>query len=709
MRSVQKNPITTQLDLNAVGQALASAGRRPTRTSRGLSFRCICGQHKRDDAKPSAEAWIDPDGRLAVTCWAPLGDNAILRQNILALMGIGREVAPRHPAPTFQIGKPIDDTARRRRAQAIWATSYPIPDECQSPPRLWLDGKCGLWGRVSPAIRWQPDLGPDGRAGYIVCLLATPEAWAEAYPALPEPSAVHRVGITADGRKAPRAFRLGAEHWGDKRTDGPMRGCVLQLGDPSDDHPTIRVAEGIADALAVHCRWQQTTWALCGTAGFSNAAIADALSGADTIIHADAGQAGEKAALTLRDAVQKNGGDARAYAPAEGDDPADALGDIGYSLDDGAETDFGESETVQWREIMASTDGQLLDVPRAVAGHESGKSCGHSHGTNMAKSATFFALPERTIETRCMEPYAVSSNLPRGERHWQPGDCTSCPGCMRWWKVKIRGRLRFAGGGRAILQIPFDTLEEAKAWREKQGKRFSARSCRIINPAETGLILIFIYCGKVTDRQMQNTLRAMDREGLAGTFVREKATEDDLEKILPVTKAIETDSGERVNTVSFSPSMPKLGKKPDDYLYGDPERHDEYLPPEKITDLPVQYHFQQSLSVDHQALLNSADRMARQDLYLEVGEFREWVDMIKAGDIRTVSNLRDELTGEYGGSAQLLFDCANWYADRAEYRWAYGPVLEAVGMLPDHILGMLGVTLPRPPRCPYCGARACAC
>ena len=58
-----------------------------------------------DDAKPSAEAWIDPDGRLAVTCWAPLGDNAILRQNVLALMGIGREVAPRHPAPTFQIGK----------------------------------------------------------------------------------------------------------------------------------------------------------------------------------------------------------------------------------------------------------------------------------------------------------------------------------------------------------------------------------------------------------------------------------------------------------------------------------------------------------------------------------------------------------------------------------------------------------------------------
>ena len=104
---------------------------------------------------------------------------------------------------------------------------------------------------------------------------------------------VQRIAVNADGLQV-KGHRLSKEHWGNKKSNGTIRGGALILGNATS-RSTVRVA----DALAIHTRWQQQTWALCGTSGFANQDIARALAEfADVIIHADAGEAGEKAALT---------------------------------------------------------------------------------------------------------------------------------------------------------------------------------------------------------------------------------------------------------------------------------------------------------------------------------------------------------------------------------------------------------------------------
>ena len=66
-----------------------------------------------------------------------------------------------------------------------------------------------------------------------------------------------------------------------------------------------------------------------------------------------------------------------------------------------------------------------------------------------------------------------------------------------------------------------------------------------------------------------------------------------------------------------------------------------------------------------------------------------------------------EATGtEYGGSPNLILQCARWYVGQVPFMLAYGPVMEAMGMLPPYVAEALGAS---PRRCPVCGSRHCDC
>ena len=167
--------------------------------------------------------------------------------------------------------------------------------------------------------------------GSAMALLAPPSAWREAYPNLPEPSAIQRISINADGIQVDGLRITGG--WINKRSDGPMTGSVVIFG-LSEQCGTVRVAEGIGDALAVHGRWQQETWATCGTPGFKNKDLAkDLAQYEEVIIHSDAGEPGERAANILRDNIREAGGFAQVCPPASGSDPADARGEIAGAAD----------------------------------------------------------------------------------------------------------------------------------------------------------------------------------------------------------------------------------------------------------------------------------------------------------------------------------------------------------------------------------------
>ena len=125
----------------------------------------------------------------------------------------------------------------------------------------------------------------------------------------------------------------------DKRTLGDKTGRVLVLGNPllvTIDAP-VRVAEGVADALALAARFTGPAVASMGDAGMNATGFAQWLASTveGVIIHADNDTAGQKAASRLCGGIRIHGGTARAVLPPDGKDagvvssmnPFDALTD----------------------------------------------------------------------------------------------------------------------------------------------------------------------------------------------------------------------------------------------------------------------------------------------------------------------------------------------------------------------------------------------
>ena len=270
------------------------------------------------------------------------------------------EPVPPRPNSNSTEGKPATD--RSRLARAIWTSSDAIPKDNSHPARRWFENR-HLWRQELPAppvLRWKTARGGHTGAGSIVAMLAAPEAWASAWPSLPTPSAVQIISVDKGG--GPSLDRPADKGGLNKRTLGAANGAVSVIGNPvlGEAVMPMRIAEGLADALAIAARYEGPVVAMCGTSGMRNLTLAAwlATAPAGVVIHADADQAGEgrapagtTAAGTLRQAIASFEGNASALYPPEGfKDAAEAAQAAGFS---GLREDWIEyartlAETTDW-------------------------------------------------------------------------------------------------------------------------------------------------------------------------------------------------------------------------------------------------------------------------------------------------------------------------------------------------------------------------
>ena len=213
--------------------------------------------------------------------------------------------------------------------RALWAASVPIPTSPDHPARRWLF-RCKLWWPelpLPPAVRWMDAKGRHTGAVSIIALAAPPSAWADAWPQLPTPAAVQILHLDSDGRPA---LDRPVENGGlAKRTFGLARGAVLIIGSPvlSEALTPARVAEGLADTLALASRYEGPAICPFGTSGLRSPALAEWLAGAPhgVLVHCDRDPpkdgrppTGRRAAALLRRAIRDVGGTAEIVAPAVG-------------------------------------------------------------------------------------------------------------------------------------------------------------------------------------------------------------------------------------------------------------------------------------------------------------------------------------------------------------------------------------------------------
>ena len=234
---------------------------------------------------------------------------------------------------------PADSQAPIKRtilARSIWASAAAIPRDESHPARRWFANRL-LWRPempTPPLLRWQAADSRHTGAGSILALLAPPTAWCEAWPGLPEPTAIQLIAVDDNGN--PTLDKPSEEGGLGKRTIGNAHGTVVMVGNPMLPNASapIRVAEGLADALAVAARYDAPVVATAGTGGMRNPTIIEWLAAASrgVVIHADAdtpkngkSPAGTSAAGFLRSAILNAGGDATAiYPPAGYKDVAEA-------------------------------------------------------------------------------------------------------------------------------------------------------------------------------------------------------------------------------------------------------------------------------------------------------------------------------------------------------------------------------------------------
>ena len=317
--TAQRAAASEQLIAHAILPGLT--GVRPNRIKGGWSFHCPL-EHRKKNAP--AAIWVNADGWISVHCFDCRRD-AELRQALVAphLRSLTNYTPPpRAPAP------PQRPKAQSNLPDRIWATTVPIPSDPLHPARRWLANR-NLWRDEVDApdqLRWIPAgltrPGPHTGAGSIVALLAKPSDWAHAWPELPKLAAIEIIAVDQAGHPAlDRPQRDGGL---DKRTLGSKTGAVLVIGNPILDNAdaAVRVAEGVADALALAARFPGPAVASMGDAGMNATGFPQWLATAaqGVIIHADNDDAGQRAARRLRGSILIHGSTARAVLPPEGKD-----------------------------------------------------------------------------------------------------------------------------------------------------------------------------------------------------------------------------------------------------------------------------------------------------------------------------------------------------------------------------------------------------
>lgn len=298
------------------------SGVKQSRGRNHWAFYCPLGHRKKN---ASAAIWVNEAGWVSVHCF-DCQRNADLRDAIVTPALAGRDFSPTGPPSTSHLREP----SRAVPAEITWKNAEPIP-RCDHPARRWFQHR-NLWRPEVEAphpLRWLPAgktfPGPHLGAGSIVALLAPPSAWITAWPGLPHPMAVEIIAIDDQGFPSKdRPSDLGGL---EKRTLGNKRGCVLLLGAPGTGprKEPVRVAEGMADALALAARFSGLSLATMGDAGMKAVDLALWLSTLDqeTVIHADNDSPGREAANRLVLALKGLGVPARAVLPPCGKDAAD--------------------------------------------------------------------------------------------------------------------------------------------------------------------------------------------------------------------------------------------------------------------------------------------------------------------------------------------------------------------------------------------------
>ena len=278
---------------------------------------------------------------------------------------------PSDPAPIAAPASIADEVPAKRPtsdrsalAQSIWISSDIIHRDSSHPARRWFSNR-QLWRQelpTPPMLRWRRADGAHTGAGSIVAMLAPPEAWAARWPCLPLPTGIQIISIEEHGR--PALDRPADKGGLNKRTLGVANDAVFVIGNPilSEASTQVRIAEGLADSLALAARYDGPVVAMIGTSGMRNLGLAAwlATAAAGVIIHADSDKArkgrapaGTTAAGILRRAIIDSGGRASAVYPPDGyKDAAEAAQAAGFSI-------LGED----WIEF-ARTLAETTNLPR---------------------------------------------------------------------------------------------------------------------------------------------------------------------------------------------------------------------------------------------------------------------------------------------------------------------------------------------------------
>ena len=317
--TTERAAASEQLIINAILPGLR--GVKANRFRGGWSFFCPL-EHRKKNAP--AAIWVNDEGWISVHCF-DCRRNDELRE---ALVVPHLRYRPSPPAPPHQPAPPPRGQPRNDLPARIWTETDAIPHAVDHPARRWLANR-NLWRPqvdAPAALRWLPASrtrpGPHTGTGSLVALLANPTAWAEAWPRLPSPQAVEIIAVDRAGN--PALDRPHHDGGLDKRTLGAKVGAVLILGNPrlAGIETPVRIAEGVADALALAARFSGPAVASMGDAGMNAYGFAEWLANAaeGAVIHADNDDAGQKAASRLCGAIRVHGGTARAVLPPQGKD-----------------------------------------------------------------------------------------------------------------------------------------------------------------------------------------------------------------------------------------------------------------------------------------------------------------------------------------------------------------------------------------------------
>ena len=248
----------------------------------------------------------------------------------------------------------------REAARNSWSTSERIPTSPDHPARRWMANR-HLWRPEFPlpnAVRWIPATNPQFKglhqgAGSIVVAMASPVDWATAWPAPPNPLAIHLVSI---GEAGESALDRPADYGNPglpKRTMGRATSTVAIIGNPvlEETSSPVRIIEGLADGLALAARFEGPVIASLGTparlakdADFV-AWLAKAPIG--VVIHADADAPGQQAARSFRRVLQDANIICRAVLPPEGTgkDSADVARQFPFATLPDSWTDYATTLT----------------------------------------------------------------------------------------------------------------------------------------------------------------------------------------------------------------------------------------------------------------------------------------------------------------------------------------------------------------------------